>query len=135
MPGVDVETLAVNRLLADPGVAALVADRVFDEYKAGLRFPLLLAFRVGGPVDFLNHLDPAVLQVESWAKSKAEALALAQEALAALLAATGSFDEGVIAGASVIAGLAWLPIVARESRTARYVFRIQIRAHPIPVSA
>lgn len=133
MSGVDVEALAINALLDDAGVIALVSDRVYGDLPANPRFPALLVTRIGGPTDFIGHLDGALLQVEAWAKDRGTARDLAAAALAALLALRGTFDEGVVTGASPFTGIGYLP--DPPSSTPRYLFRLQLFCHPIPAHA
>ncbi len=133
MSGVDVEALVVNALLDDAGIAALVSDRVYTDLPAQPRWPLATVTRIGGPTDFLGHIDSALVQVEGWAKDRGTALDITNAALTALLALRGSFDEGVVTGASPFTGVGYLP--DPPSSTPRYVFRIQLFCHPTPVSA
>jgi len=133
MPGVDIEALTVNALLADPGVAALVSDRVYTDLPANPRFPLATITRIGGVTDSIYHLDAATVQVEGWAKDRGTALDLAAAALSALMHLQGTFAEGVVSGARPFTGIGYLP--DPTSSTPRYLFRLTIFAHPIPASA
>lgn len=133
MPGVDIEPLVVNAMLDDAGVASLVSDRVYTALPPAARYPLLIVSRVGGLTDFLGHLDGAILQFEAWAKDRDTAGDLARAALNAALAMQGSFTEGVVSGARPFTGLGYLP--DPPTSTPRYLFRLELYAHPIPASA
>lgn len=133
MPGVDIEPLVINAILDDAGVISIAGDRVYRDLPPNPRPPLLLVSRVGGLTDFLGHLDGAILQFEAWAKDRDTAGDLARAALSAALAMHGSFTEGVVSGARPFTGLGYLP--DPPTSTPRYLFRLELYAHPIPASA
>ena len=62
-PSVDLQTIIYQTLLADPGVSAIVADRVFDNVPAEVDYPYI-SF---GPSDYLpNDADCILGRIESF---------------------------------------------------------------------
>lgn len=132
MPGVDIEPLVINAMLDDAAIIAIVGDRVYRDLPPNPRPPLLLVSRVGGLTDFLGHLDGAILQFEAWARDRDTAHDLAAAVLSAALALRGTYTEGVVTGAFPFTGLGYLP--DPPTSTPRYIFRLQLYCHPLPVS-
>lgn len=129
--GVDVEALVANAIRDEAGVAALVSDRIYvGNIPEKPTYPFGRLFRLGGPTDFLGHLDHARVQFEAFARDRVTALDLAREMLGAALPLVGSFDEGVVTGVAPFIGITYLP--DPPTGYPRYIFDLVIHCHPIP---
>jgi hypothetical protein len=129
----DVEALAVGQLLEDPMVSALADDRVGVDLPAsfpdGQRVRLM---RVGGtPVDAeTEHLDRALVQVETFGSTKEEAFDLTLVVIDSLKAMPAAqFDGAVVTLVSRVTGPRWSPDPPTD--TPRYITDVVLYAHTV----
>lgn len=129
----DVEAFAVGHLLEDSMVSALTDDRVGVDLPAsfpdGQRVRLM---RVGGtPVDAeTEHLDRALVQVETFGSSKTEAFDLTLVVLDSLKAMPAAlFDGAVVTLVSRVTGPRWSP--DPPTATPRYITDVVLYAHTV----
>lgn len=130
----DVEALAVDYLLAEPAVAALVDEEVDTELPGDFlkRLPRVRLFRVGGLAGAnKGYIDRARLQVEAWGGTKASANDVAREALRALLEAPEAAHAGAeVTDAAQDLGLVWSP--DPDTDCPRYLFGVVLTLHSTP---
>lgn len=127
------EIVVSEILKADAGVAALVSERVETSVPRAPRWPLVVVEREGGAGDFVDHLDGPLMRVEAYASDHETAHDLAAAALHAILYAGGVHGDVVVTGAAPVTGIGRLDDPATGK--ARYLFRIRVFAHAVPVSA
>lgn len=125
----DVEALVVGWLDAQ-GVAG---GRVYGEHPASATYPYVLVTRVGGTkADRRRPLDRAVVQIDVWAETKADAHDVAATAWARLQDMSGTVAyggvSGVVAGVRDVVGLT--SIREPDSDLRRYMFQAAVLAHP-----
>lgn len=126
----DVEFLAVRRLKAHDGLAALVDSRVYTKLPKQVNYPAIRLNRIGGTVSIENHLEQARLQVEAYGTTKYEARLVGATAQAAIHSIYGAYDEGVVSAVVDGISLTWSPDPHTDRD--RYLFDVFIYIHPNP---
>jgi hypothetical protein len=133
---VDVEALLVAHLSSDAGVTAIAGDRVSTELPADFEPEARIQlFRVGGaPLDQeTQHVDRAVVQLNVYGASKAEAFDTARAALRALLLARSTPHElGAVTHVERLTGPTWSPDPTTDAP--RYLVTMAITVHPLAVA-
>ena len=137
-PLVDVEGLLVDYLEQDAGLGALVggvgdAARVSTELPAGFvpegRVKLV---RIGGTpsgTDAAEHLDRAVVQLDGFGATKADAFDVIRAALVALRRApSAAHVDAVVTSVDRISGPTWSP--DPETDAPRYLLTVAVTVHP-----
>lgn len=136
---VDVEALAVAYLEQDDDLGALVggtgdAARISTELPAGFRPEgrLQVFAATSSELDAATHyLDRAVLQVNGYGATKAEAFDVTAEAIRALLEAPQAEHAGaVVTAAARLTGPAWNPDATTNPPTPRYLASVALTVHP-----
>lgn len=136
----DAELIAVGILRASSDLDSLINNRVYTAIPAQATYPLIRVIRIGGLPTIRQHLDVARLQIEAWAgilddptiatTAKGAARQVAASAQAALHAAIGSHDAGVVTAVEDDLGLSWQP--DPDTNRARYLFGVALHTHPNP---
>lgn len=136
----DAELIAVDILRASSDLDSLVNNRVYTAIPSEATYPLVRVIRIGGLPTIRQHLDVARLQVEAWAgilddpavatTAKGTARQVAVVAQAALHAAIGTHDAGVVTAVEDDLGLSWQP--DPDTDRARYLFGVSLHTHPKP---
>jgi len=133
---VDVEALLVAYLATDGPLGALVDDAIGTELPRAFPStgaPRVQAFRASGTtVDpATGHLDRALVQVNAYGSSKAEAWDVFAETYRALLAARAAEHEGaVVTDVERVSGPTWSP--DPQTDAPRYVGSFAVTVHPAP---
>lgn len=132
-PLVDVEALAVDHLLADPTVTALVDDRVSTELPHEATLPYVQLFRLGGNLitQETAWLERSRLFLASWAPTKAEAFDVSNAAIVSLMATPDvTHAAGVVTAADIELAPYWSP--DPEDDQPRYLSTVALTVHPDP---
>lgn len=133
---VDVEALLVAHLSSDAGVTAIADDRVSTELPAGFEPEARIQlFRVGGaPTEAVtHHIDRAVVQLNIYGSTKAEAFDTARAALSGLLRArSAAHPLGSVTHIERLTGPTWSPDPATDAP--RYLLTVAITVHPLAVA-
>lgn len=131
---VDAEEILLNHLKADTAVTALVpASRITTELpKSFTKQSRIQAFRTGGVPDeddIPGHLDQPSLQINAFGSTKAQAHAVAAEAIRSVLAAPAATHSGaVVTHARRVLGPTWSPDPPTD--TPRYIIGVILWIHP-----
>lgn len=127
----DIEGIAIEYLLADLDVAALVDDRIYASIPEGPTYPFLTVERIGGrPRPRPHWIDQAQLQVAGWSEDdRSEARDICATALAALHDLPGISSLGVVTGVEDVLGPR--PLYDPETSRPRFLAEVLITAHPL----
>lgn len=131
---VDVEAVVVAHLGADVGLEALVGDAIGTELPRGFPpagAPRVQAFRSSGTtVDpATGYLDRAIVQVNGYGSSKAEAWDVMAGTNRALLAARHAAHAGVVVtDVERVSGPSWSPDPKTDAP--RYIASFAVTVHP-----
>lgn len=121
----DVELIVIRWLMGVDGLADVF---VAAEFGPNQTWPALRITRLGGTRPWPPHLDAARVQIEGWATTKAEALAVLEAALAALADMPGAHADGVVTAVAVNVAPSWSP--DPETNEPRYVADVTVTTHP-----
>jgi hypothetical protein len=131
----DIERIAVDFLVDQTDVAAIIDERAYTELPETPRWPLIRLTRAGGARTYPAWIDHPRLQVEAFADTKAEAHDLAATASAALLQQfPGVHDNAVVTSVDEDGGLIWLPDPSGGPGVPgrpRYLFTVSVTVHPV----
>lgn len=129
---VDIERLVVQALLDGTLVVAIAGDAIETELEEGFTPPALQITRLPGIMvdDSTARLERALLQVQAWGTTKAQAFDLAAAAAIELKALTDvdHGDLGVVTETIWQQTPWWNP--DGEADTPRYTMTIAVFAHP-----
>jgi hypothetical protein len=135
----DPEKLLSAFLRSDPDVAALVADRVYTVFPhdGPGKPPFVRISLIGGPqppMQVPRWLTSARIQIDTWAKPKAQASLIARTLAAACTARlVGAHTEGVVTAIDIDSEPSYLPDSdLTDPPTPRYLFQLVMTTHPHP---
>jgi hypothetical protein len=134
-PAVDIEAALSQWLRDDPAIAQLVGDRVYTSTPRQPTFPLVRLYRYGGlpPHDRPLTHDNALMQLDAFGGSKAEASSLIQQCRVRIGDAYGQVLYGITVGRIGWGSLAFDPDPSYEPAKPRY--RCDFTAtHRLPLS-
>lgn len=127
----DVEKLTSRHLRSRPSITTLVSDRVYTAIPENPTFPLLLVRRVSGsPVTNRPlYVDAAVIQLDAYGGTKAQARDLIETARQEVATMEGSHAEGVVSGVT-FGPMSWLPDTDYAKAKNRYIADFTAVVHP-----
>jgi hypothetical protein len=125
----DIEKIVIDYLAAHPDVDAITVTTDLPNRPV---FPAVTVQQIGS--SFRNNTgwsDAAVLDVDVWAATRADASRLARVARAALFIIAGYVHpEGTVVDVADLNGPSWQPDDTGSPVVPRYVFTVEITAHP-----
>lgn len=132
----DAELIVCDWLGGHSLVDALVSGRVTTELAASQTFPCVTIQRIGGIPVVDRWVDRATIQVSCWGSVSAAdgrylCHTLARTTRAALFDMRGYVHSaGVVNSVEDAAGLIWQPDVSADPVIPRYIFGVDVIAHP-----
>ena len=118
--------------------ANIVDKRVYSGVPNRPQYPLITVRRIGGLPAVRRRLDRAMLQIDTWGKTKTDAVSKAQQARVTLHRMEGvkytdfgdARVDAYVTGVTDSLGLTFLedPVTGRD----RYLFGVDVFAHSVP---
>lgn len=127
---IDAELIVTTALLADAGVTTIVERRVGTELPARPVFPAVRLTRIGGTAidPESDHVEAALLQLDAFGETKAQAFDLVNACRVALRAVTGVQPAGVVSTIR-FGSVAWVPDDNFTPARSRYALDLTVYAH------